>query len=342
MLYLGNKKVCPVKKVVETISEPKFGLTPDSIIGDVNSSGILQAPTEPCNLVFDGVTNIAAQALRYRFQYITAIKSVSFPDLTSLTTTGAMQEAFRSCTGITSISFPELKTISGQSALTTAFYGNTGLTSVEFPELTTLSGSGCFSSAFRDCSNITSISFPKLTTINGGNAFQMAFYNNSKLKNIEFPSLTSITTLNACSNAFYGCGQLESASFPELTIIGANSSSNNNAHFSQAFMSSTLLTTLIFPKLQKLYCTGGNSGSNGTFYNNNKVQKMYFPALDTITYGAGATSTNQSACKLIFTNCSSLTELHFGAANQAAIEASPGYSTAWGRGAGNVTIYFDL
>ena len=69
---------------------------------------------------------------------------------------------------------------------------------------------------------------------------------------------------------------------------------------------------------------------------------MYFPKLDTITYGTGASSSNQNACKNIFYNCSSLTELHFGAANQAAIEASPGYSTAWGRGAGNVTIYFDL
>ena len=69
---------------------------------------------------------------------------------------------------------------------------------------------------------------------------------------------------------------------------------------------------------------------------------MYFPKLDTITYGTGASSSNQNACKYIFANCSSLTELHFGVANQAAIEASPGYSTAWGRGAGNVTIYFDL
>jgi hypothetical protein len=69
---------------------------------------------------------------------------------------------------------------------------------------------------------------------------------------------------------------------------------------------------------------------------------MYFPKLDTITYGTGASTTNQNACKNIFYKCSSLTELHFAAANRTAIEASPGYSTAWGRGASNVTIYFDL
>lgn len=291
----------------------KFGLTLDSIIGDVNSSGVLQAPTELCNLVFDGVTNIAAYALQNRFQYNTAIKSVSFPDLTSITTTSAMQEAFR----------------------------GTGLTSAEFPELITISGSGACNSAFRECS-IASISFPKLTTISGRNGFSMAFYGNLKLKSVEFPSLTSITGTTAFSSSCYGDTQLESVSFPELTIIGVNNSNGGGAHFAQAFISNTLLTTLTFPKLQKIYCTGGNNGSNGTFYNNNKVQKMYFPALDTITYGAGATSTNQNACKLIFANCSALTELHFGAANQAAIEASPGYSTAWGRGAGNVSIYFDL
>ena len=69
---------------------------------------------------------------------------------------------------------------------------------------------------------------------------------------------------------------------------------------------------------------------------------MYFPKLTTITYGSGASSTNQNACKNVFNGCTSLTELHFGSANQSAIEATSGYSTAWGRGAGNVTIYFDL
>ena len=69
---------------------------------------------------------------------------------------------------------------------------------------------------------------------------------------------------------------------------------------------------------------------------------MYFPKLHTITYGTGTASGNQGACNYIFSNCSSLTELHFGAQYQSQIEATTGYSTAWGRGAGNVTIYFDL
>jgi hypothetical protein len=130
--------------------------------------------------------------------------------------------------------------------------------------------------------------------------------------------------------------------FTNLTTIGANNSATNYGQLSSCFKNCTNLTSITFPNLEKIYCTGGTTTSYGTFANNDKVQKMYFPKLDTITYGSGASTSNRNACKNVFYGCSSLTELHFGAANQSAIEASPGYSTAWGRGAGNVTIYFDL
>jgi hypothetical protein len=144
------------------------------------------------------------------------------------------------------------------------------------------------------------------------------------------------------SNAFNGCTKLTTVDFSSLETIGTNTSSTNYAQFSQVFRNCTLLTSITFPELTAIYCTGSSTVSYGTFYYNDKVQKMYFPKLTTITYGTGASASNQGACKNIFSNCTSLTELHFAAANQTAIEASPGYSTAWGRGAGNVTIYFDL
>jgi hypothetical protein len=142
--------------------------------------------------------------------------------------------------------------------------------------------------------------------------------------------------------AFSGCTGLTSVNFNNLQTIGIDSSSQNYGHFAYCFQNCNNLTSITFPKLEKIYCTGGTSGSYGTFASNNKVQRMYFPKLDTITYGTGASTSNQNACKNVFYGCSSLTEIHFAAANQSAIEASPGYSTAWGRGAGNVTIYFDL
>ena len=144
------------------------------------------------------------------------------------------------------------------------------------------------------------------------------------------------------SYAFNNCSDLANVLFPNLEIIGTNSSVTDYGHFSNCFYNCTNLKTLTFPKLEKIYCNGGTTATYGTFANNNKVEKMYFPKLDAITYGEGASTSDQAACKKVFWGCAALTELHFGAANQAAIEASPGYSTAWGRGAGNVTIYFDL
>jgi hypothetical protein len=43
----------------------------------------------------------------------------------------------------------------------------------------------------------------------------------------------------------------------------------------------------------------------------------------------------------IFTNCTALTELHFWAANQSAIQATTGYATKWWAPS-TCTIYFDL
>ena len=65
--------------------------------------------------------------------------------------------------------------------------------------------------------------------------------------------------------------------------------------------------------------------------------------MNTITYSPACTQTRyQKACNYIFADCSALTEIHFGAKNKEAIEATTGYSTLWGRGAGNATVYFDL
>jgi hypothetical protein len=168
---------------------------------------------------------------------------------------------------------------------------------------------------FRDCANLTSADFSNVTWVN----------NNQVMANI-----------------FINCTNLTSVDFGSLETIGADTSAANYGQFTSAFNNCSSLTTLTFPKLTAIYCTGSTSGANGTFANNNYVQKMYFPKLDTITYGTGASSANRNACKNVFYGCSALTELHFAAANQSAIEATDGYSTAWGRGAGNVTIYFDL
>lgn len=254
----------------------------------------------------------------------------------------AMYYAFYGCTGLTSADLSSLTSVSSLRSLYYAFYGCTGLTNVDLSSLTSINGDYAFSNAFRGCSSLSSVDLSALITVSNLNSFNGAFYECTNLSTISFNSLTSITGNTSMAFIFSNCTSLASVSFPELVTIGSNTATGDYGHLRDAFAACTNLTSLTFPNLEKIYCTGGTTTSYGTFANNNYIQKMYFPKLDTITYGTGASSSNRNACKNVFYGCSALTELHFAAANQSAIQASAGYSTAWGRGAGNVTIYFDL
>ena len=64
-------------------SSEKYGATLDTFLGDVNSSGVLQLPTEQSDLVFTGVKDVVNFGLYYRFTR-TKVKSVSFPALTTI------------------------------------------------------------------------------------------------------------------------------------------------------------------------------------------------------------------------------------------------------------------
>lgn len=239
-------------------------------------------------------------------------------------------------------SLPSNATDIGNYAMYYAFQRITSLTSVDFSSLTTVSGIYAMCNAFQSCTSLTSVDFSSLTTVSGTFAMYDAFYGCTSLSSVDFSGLTTVSGNNAMSCVFQSCTNLTSVLFTNLETIGVNSSSADWGQFASCFKYCSKITSITFPNLKKIYCTGGTVAAYGTFADNNKVKKMYFPKLDTITYGTGASSSDQNACKNVFYGCTSLTELHFAAANQSAIEASPGYSTAWGRGAGNVTIYFDL
>lgn len=225
-----------------------------------------------------------------------------------------MSYAFRGCTKVKSVDFSSVQ-VAGAAALYYAFYGCTGLTGLlDFSSLTTTNGSS-LAYAFYGCTNITEVDFSSLSVASG---------------------------TNTLGYTFRGCTKLESISFPSLTRIGTNSSTANYGQLAYLLYGCTKITELRFPELTEVYCTGGSTVAYGTFSYNNYIQKLYFPKLATINYGSGASSANRVAVTNLFANCSALTEIHFAEENQAAIEASPGYSTAWGRGASNVTIYFDL
>ena len=292
-------------------SSEKYGATVDTFLGDVDASGVLQAPTAQIDLVFDGVTDLANFALQNKFYENPLVSSVSFPQLVQMSGGSALRSCFQSAP-LENISFPVLQSVTGYMGFYDAFY-DSSIQSVSFPALITVSGSSAFDSAFSQCGEITSASFPVLEEATGDSSF------------------------NHC---FYYCSALTSVSFPKLKKIGSDTeTSSNYLHFGGAFYG-TKVTSLEFPELTAIYCTGSGA-YYGTFYNNDTIQKMYFPKLTVIDKSPAYTSTSTSH-NYIFSRCNSLTEIHFGAANQAAIEAMEGYSTLWGRGAGNATVYFDL
>ena len=232
--------------------------------------------------------------------------------------------------------FPNVKSLVAY-ALMYKFYRNNALKSVEFPALTTCSTSSCMNYAFSTSTNIVSASFPALTTISAS-CWSYAFNGCTKLQSVDLSALESVTGTTAMQYAFGGCTALESVDFSSLKVIGnSTTTSTNYRQFYYTFQNCSKLTTMEFPSLEAIYCNG-TANNQGTFAYNNKVTKMYFPKLTYIGKTSGYS--NATAGNNIFYSCSALTEIHFGAENQASIEASTGYSTKWGRS--SATIYFDL
>ncbi len=228
-----------------------------------------------------------------------------------------------------------------------------------------------FAYAWADDASYTSYTFTDLATIDA-NAFDHAFSGNAA-KSISFyrsdggamslksnaleafaaiddgegETLESIsfTSLYYCRLADYtfkdGCKNqtaLTSASFPNLQGIGGFIVSkivgkriqqvweDHVGFFQGCFAGCTSLTTLTFPALSWI-------ASNDHFADNDCLEVINLPAYDA-QYADKTTS--------LFSGCTNLVEIHFGAANQAAIEAASGYASKWGAPNANCQIYFDL
>ena len=169
----------------------KYGANASTLLGDVDANGVLQQPTEQSDLVFTGVTDVVGYVLNGKFAK-TNVKSVSFPNLTTISGNYGCQNAFNDDTALTSVSFPNLTTISGGSGCRYMFQSCTALTSVSLPNLTTISGNyGCYG-MLAYCTALTSVSFPNLTTIsNTSTACNYMFDGCTALTDVYFPALTT-------------------------------------------------------------------------------------------------------------------------------------------------------
>ena len=248
----------------------------------------------------------------------------------------AMAYAFNECTKVTAADLSSLTSISNTNALYYAFNGCTRLESLNLSSLTSVTGTNALYNAFQNC-KLTSLNLSSLTNVSGSHAMYSAFDSNAYLTSVDLSGLVSVQGIDVLYRAIRNCSSLTTVKFDNLEVIGSSTTADRR-QFGGCFGSCRNLTSITFPKLKEIYCSYNNA-NQGTFSNNDRLEKLYFPKLDTISY-VNTGSNMDVASKNIFNSCTALTEIHFGAANQAAIQATGGYATNWG--ATNATVYFDL
>ena len=220
------------------------------------------------------------------------------------------------------------------------FARSNAIKSVVFTDLQHADGTSCFDRAFNACIQLQSVSFPKLATANGQTVFSYCFQGDIKLTTASFPLLEEATQSNAFQYVFGGCTLLENIDFSSLRVVGNSSATTSTTYrqFYYAFQNCNKLTSITFPALEEIWCNG-SAANTGTFSYNNKVTKFYFPKLHTIS--KTAKYSNTAGANNTFYSCTALGEIHFGAANQTAIESTTGYATKWGAPI-SCQILFDL
>lgn len=196
----------------------------------------------------------------------------------------------------------ELPLVTGQHTFYRCCYGSTYLKEVHFDNLETVSADYAFGSAFSNCSGLEKITFAKLKKISGNHSFE----------SIAGNSGSSSDPLNI------------NEMFPVLEEVSGGVFAN--------FVSFSLYTNntkpIIFPAVKKI--NGGSGQYSGVVFGN-----IFY--VNTLWHFPSATEFTG----YIWNGSASYPgEIHFAAANQAAIEACEGYDYKWGFA--GATIYFDL
>lgn len=174
------------------------------LLGNVDENGVLQAYSGDINFVGTGIRDIGEKALENAFYGKTKMKTISFPDLTTVSKNYSCSYMCYQCTSLTSVDLGSLVDISGYNTFERAFSDCENLTDVNLRNLTTITSAGC-TNMFRKCKKLTSIDLSNLTTITNS---QQYMFGDSGLTEISFPKLQEVSN-NALSNMFSGCKSMK-------------------------------------------------------------------------------------------------------------------------------------
>ena len=276
---------------------------------------------------YPNLSSIPSYGLQYTHGYNTSLTSFNLSALKTVGS-GALAQTFAGCSKLSSAEYPSLSAITGSYGLSGTHYNNTSLTSFNLSALTMISAAsyGLYST-FQSCSKLSAADFPNLSGYIPSYGFYRTFYNNTSLLSATFPNISAIGSGTSYTyefaQTFYGCTKLSSIDFSNLKFIGGNYA------LCACFYNCSALTSIEFPELTGI--SAATSYSYGTFYQNNCVKDIYFPKLSAInnTYMFYTSGNAQ------------LTGVHFAKVNEAAISATTGYASKWGKSSG-LSVFFDL
>lgn len=244
----------------------KYGATVDNFLGNVDANGVLQIPSQ-VDLVFTGVKEVAKNVFQYAFSTNKTVKSISFPDIESLTKSRSLyymfgqHSTYYNLYPLKSVSFGKLKTVSGTSTLEGAFYEEEGITTIDISKLETVSGSNGCSSMFNSCTGITNIDLSGLKTVSGYQGCSSMFYNCTGITSLDISGLETISGSNGCNEMFFvnknSSNSLTSVTFTKLSTISSSYA------LQSAFMYRGNLQSVSFPAL-----TPSSFGSYTNQFNN--------------------------------------------------------------------------
>lgn len=200
----ANLSTC-INSIPEGGSAPKYNLTINNILGDVDSNGnILDVPAG--ELIATGVKRVDNYMLACKFggnawgvTRKQGLSSISFPDLTYIGC-GALAYFCTYASDLQTVSFPELIEID-QCGMQYGFQWDTNLKRALFPKLTTLSGMyNSLSQTFYYCQKLEEVDLHSLSSLTSA-ALAYAFQNCSSLKTLSFDSLNE-NSFNGYTNVF--------------------------------------------------------------------------------------------------------------------------------------------
>lgn len=209
----------------------KYGVSIDSVFGNVDENGTLQLATKTFEFNGAGIKSMAFPGLKSKFESA-PITAAYLPDLIDVADQ-CLDLTFAGCTQLKILDLSKLETATGQYVCENLGYACSALEDLRLNKLKTINGAYAFIAAFGECTSLPTADLSSLETISGSNACAQMFFGCKNMTSVLLTNLKTISTAGACQSMFKNCTGLTRVDFPALTSVVANGfGSGSNCIFS--------------------------------------------------------------------------------------------------------------